>query len=283
MVTLNFVYRQGKAIMEKAGLSSPAFDAMCLLEPVFGIKNRTELIIRGNESVEDESAEKYIALCNERLCRPLQYILGKWEFCGMELECGEGVLVPREDTIALVKCAAKALEGVESPDILDLCAGTGAVGLGLCRLLGKGHCTCVELSEEALPYLCSNIETFGNGCVSAVKYDVLSAPDRQFAAVDAIVSNPPYIATSVLPTLDFDVLREPQIALDGGEDGLDFYRAILHHWLPLLKPNGILAVEIGYDQKNDVTKLFENAGMAQIRAIRDLSENARAIIGTKLG
>ncbi len=282
MVTLNALYRQGKAIIEKAGLSSPAFDAMCLLEPVFGITDRTELIMRGNETAEAECAEKYIALCNERLHRPLQYILGKWEFCGMELECGEGVLVPREDTVALVECAAEALKDVENPEILDLCAGTGAVGLGVCKLLGKGHCTCVELSEKALPYLFSNIKSHGNGDVAAVKYDVLTAPDNQFAPVDAIVSNPPYIATSVLPTLDRDVGKEPQMALDGGEDGLTFYRAIVHNWFPLLKPGGILAVEIGYDQKDSVTKLFENAKMAQIRAVRDVNENYRAIIGTKL-
>lgn len=281
MVTLNAVYREGRSIIEKAGLLSPAFDAMCLLEPVFGINNRTQLAMRGGESVSETEAEKYLALCRERTHRPLQYILGKWEFCGMELRCGEGVLVPREDTLALVECAADALKEIPDPVILDLCAGTGAVGLGVCRTLGKGKCTCVELYDEAYSYLLSNIETFGNDRVSAVRYDVLSSPDERFTAVDAIISNPPYIETGVMSSLDIDVQKEPKTALDGGEDGLVFYRAILKNWLPLLRTGGILAVEIGYNQKESVSKLFRDAGMAQICAIRDISGNNRAIIGTK--
>lgn len=282
MVTLNAVYREGRAIIEKAGLLSPAFDAMCLLEPVFGIRSRTELAIRGTDTVSSTDAERYLGLCRQRTCRPLQYILGKWEFCGMELKCGEGVLVPREDTLALVECTVNALKDMENPEIIDLCAGTGAVGLGICRLLGKGHCTCVELSDEAFPYLLSNIEAYGGGRVSAVKYDVLQKPDQHFGQVDAVVSNPPYIAASMLSSLDRDVQKEPKMALDGGEDGLLFYRAILKSWLPLIKPGGILAVETGYDQKDSVAKLFEDAGMAQICAVQDLNENHRAIIGTKL-
>lgn len=282
MVTLNQVYREGRSIIEKAGLSSPAFDAMCLLMPVFGINDRTSLAIHGTDIVTEADAESYLALCRQRTVRPLQYILGKWEFCGMELECGEGVLVPREDTMALVQCAVDALKDTENPEIIDLCAGTGAVGLGICRLLGKGHCTSVELSDKAFPYLLSNIEAYGAGRLKALRYDVLTAPDEGFGTVDAIVSNPPYIATSVLPSLDRDVQKEPQMALDGGEDGLVFYRAILENWLSLLKPGGILAVEIGYDQKESVSKLFEAAGMAQICAVQDLNENYRAIIGTKL-
>ncbi len=281
MVTLNGLYREGRAIIEKAGLLSPAFDAMCLLEPVFGIRNRTELAVRGMYEVRDEDAERYLDLCRERLSRPLQYILGRWEFCGMELKCGEGVLVPREDTLALVECAAEALKDIENPVILDLCAGTGAVGLGVYRTLGKGKCTCVELYDEAYSYLISNIETFGEGMVSAERADVLCPPDSRFETVDAILSNPPYIETSVMKTLEGDVLKEPETALDGGEDGLVFYKAILRHWLPLLKTGGILAVETGFDQMESVSELFHEAKMAQIRAIQDINGNHRAIIGTK--
>ncbi len=282
MVTLNAVYREGRAIIEKAGLESPAFDAMCLLEPVFGVRNRTELAIRGAEEITEGDREKYLSLCRGRAERPLQYILGKWEFCGMELKCGEGVLVPREDTLALVECAVSALEKLENPEIIDLCAGTGAVGLGVCRMLRKGACTCLELSDEAFPYLLSNIETFGEGRVKAERYDVLTKPDESFGTVDAIVSNPPYIATETMKNLTGDVKKEPTMALDGGEDGLVFYRAILKNWLPLIRTGGVLAVEIGYDQRESVSKLFEMAGMAQISHIQDINGNDRAIIGTKV-
>lgn len=282
MVTINGLYREGRKIIEEAGLPSPAFDAICLLEPVFGIKNRTELAIRGAETVSKAEYEKYLALCAQRTHRPLQYILGKWEFGGMDLKCGEGVLVPREDTLALVECAVDALKNTENPEIIDLCAGTGAVGLSVCRMLGTGKCTCVELFDDAYRYLVSNIETYGNGRVKAERYDVLQKPDERFGVVDAIVSNPPYIETAVVETLDRDVQKEPKTALDGGEDGLVFYRAILENWLPLLKVGGILAVEIGYDQRESVSDLFKSAGMAQICAVRDINGNDRTIIGTKL-
>ena len=282
MVTLNSLYRKGRSIIEEAGLESPAFDAMCLLEPVFGIKNRAQLAVRGTDNITAEDEERYLALCRERTHRPLQYILGTWEFCGMELRCGEGVLVPREDTLALVECAADALKEIPEPVILDLCAGTGAVGLGVCRTLGKGKCTCIELYDEAYSYLLSNIEIFGAGRVSAQRYDVLSTPDARFGPVDAIISNPPYIVTDVMNNLVGDVRKEPKTALDGGEDGLLFYRSILKNWLPLLRPGGILAVETGFDQKESVSELFREAGMAQIRAIQDINGNHRAIIGTKL-
>ncbi len=282
MVTLNAVYREGKTIIEKAGLESPAFDAMCLLEPVFNIKNRSELIMRGSEEISESDAERYLSLCRERTNRPLQYILGAWEFCGMSLACGEGVLVPREDTLALVECASEALKNIENPEIIDLCAGTGAVGLGVCRILGKGNCTCVELSDEAFPYLLSNIKAYGENRVKALKYDVLKKPSERFGTVDAVISNPPYIATKIMNELTGDVRKEPSMALDGGADGLLFYRAILENWLPLVKTGGIIAVEIGYDQKESVSKLFSDAKMAQIRAIRDINGNDRVIIGTKL-
>ncbi len=282
MVTLNEVYREGRAIIEEAGLESPAFDAMCLLEPVFGIKDRTRLAVCAAEKVSENDREKFLSLCRERTKRPLQYILGKWEFCGMELKCGEGVLVPREDTMVLVQCAVDALENVDAPQIIDLCAGTGAVGLAVCRMLGQGKCTCVELSEKAFPYLMSNIEAFGDCRVEAKQYDVLKPPDEYFGTVDAILSNPPYIATREINKLEGDVRKEPKMALDGGGDGLMFYRAILDNWLPLLKKGGILAVEIGYDQMEEVLKMFRCAGLAQVCGFQDLSGNDRAIIGTKV-
>ncbi len=282
MVTLNVIYREGRSIIEKAGLESPAFDAMCLLEPVFGIKNRTQLAVRGMEEISDEKREEYLSLCRQRTERPLQYILGKWEFCGMELACGEGVLVPREDTLALVECAAKALEKTEKPRIIDLCAGTGAVGLALCSMLGRGECVCVELYKDAYSYLEKNIESYGVGRVRAEMYDVLSKPTEEFGMVDAIVSNPPYIETEVMNNLKGDVRKEPKTALDGGDDGLVFYRAILENWLPLVKKGGIVAVEIGFDQGKKVSQLFREAKMAEICVIQDINENDRAIIGTKL-
>ena len=282
MVTLSEVYREGKSILTKAGLESPAFDSLCLMGKVFGIENRTQLTIRGNETAEDDKAAEFLALCRERTDRPLQYILGAWEFDGMSLSCGEGVLVPREDTLTLVEAAQAALDGAENANILDLCAGTGAVGIALtCRVSGS-KCTCVELSEKAMHYLKENIFRFAPGKVTAVTGDVLCEPAFEKNSFDAIVANPPYIRTDVIPTLDADVRKEPEMALDGGEDGLIFYRAITEKWLCLLKNGGTLAVEIGYDQAEEVSNLFRKAGLSDVRCIRDINGNARTIIGTYL-
>ena len=282
MVTLSEIHREGTKMFIKAGLKSPAFDSLCLMGKVFGIENRVQLAIRGNETADDSKAALFLSLCRERLNRPLQYILGAWEFDGMSLSCGEGVLVPREDTMTLVEAAQTALKGTERANILDLCAGTGAVGIALARRLPGSKCTCVELSEKAMPYLKENIARFAPDSVTAVKADVLCEPAFGKNSFDAIVSNPPYIRTDVIPTLDTDVRKEPEMALDGGADGLVFYRAILEKWLCLLMSGGTLAVEIGYDQAEEVTKLFKDAGLYNVRCIRDMSGSNRTIIGTYL-
>lgn len=277
---LSALYREGKEILAKAGLESPAFDSLCLLDAVLDIGGRAALIVRGGEEVSPEKAENFLSLCRERCGRPLQYILGKWEFDGMALSCGEGVLVPREDTLALVEAAQNALKNVKDPRILDLCAGTGAVGLALVNRIPDASCVCVELSDEAIPYLKENINTFGGGRVSFVKADVLSQPCFESGSFDAVVSNPPYIAAKTVDGLKGDVRKEPRMALDGGEDGLVFYRAITDKWKSVLKSGGVLAVEIGFDQAESVTEIFVRANLDKIGCFRDINGNNRTIIGT---
>ena len=132
-ITIRQAYHHGRQTLSKAGLDSPAFDALCLLSPVFGIRSRTELTVRGGQPVSPAQRQAYETLIRRRLQEPLQYLLGQWEFDGMPLYVGKGVLVPREDTLTLVEAAQEALRNVPSPRILDLCAGTGAVGLALAR------------------------------------------------------------------------------------------------------------------------------------------------------
>lgn len=277
--TISNLYYNGKKILTEAGLESPAFDSMCILSKVFGINNRAELAIHGNKIASEPLIHQYIELIERRLTTPLQYILGRWEFDGMSLRVGKGVLVPREDTLTLVEAAQSALDGIQQPKILDLCAGTGAVGIALARRISKSEVICVEKSDQALPYLKQNIDEFGGGRVEAILGDVLQAPkiDEKF---HCIVSNPPYIPSCDIDGLQWEVKCEPLIALDGGSDGLDFYRAICSRWTNLLEPNGIIAVEVGYDISDRVTAIMRQYGVHQIRRFKDLSGIDRCIIGT---
>ena len=216
--------------------------------------------------------------------RPLQYILGEWPFLDFHLKMGEGVLIAREDTTVLVETAAKLIQ-TKQATILDLCAGTGAVGLGIASLLSTAHVTCVEKYAPAFAYLQQNIalcKEQGIENVVALQGDILSeAFASAFQDIDTIVSNPPYIETAVLPTLQEEVQKEPTTALDGGEDGLLFYRAIADIWIPKIKTGGIVAVEIGEGQETAVARLFADAGVEQIQFEKDSGNIIRVVAGIK--
>ena len=203
---------------------------------------------------------------------------------GLSLSVGEGVLCPREDTAVLVETLAQGLEGTPAPRGLDLCAGTGAVGLGLVSLVPGLSVQCVELSEKALPYLEENIRRHGRGRASALAGDMLS-PElaRSFApgSLDFLASNPPYIETGELASLQPEVRREPSLALDGGADGLAFYRAIASLWLPLVKPGGLAAVEIGESQGQAVSQIFQQAGLTDVETVKDWAGLDRVVWGRR--
>lgn len=282
-MTLGEVYRRGKRILEDAGCDSPGFDAGCLFQKAFGL-DRQQRIMRSEEEAEPEQMERYLSLARGRADgRPLQYLLGEWPFLGLTLAVGEGVLIPREETELLVRTAAEQLKGRETPEIVDLCAGTGAVALGLASLVPGARISAVEKYEDALAYLRRNIERAGFPGVKAARLDVLDpAPAECFSALDAVVSNPPYVCAGEIASLQREVRREPREALDGGEDGLVFYRAIAEIWLPKLKPGGVAAVEIGEEQAHDVETLF-SAELADLRTYRDFNGTERVVAGKKRG
>lgn len=279
-MTLRSLYNEARRRLTAAGIDSPAFDAACLIELVFGV-NRGDLLVRGQEEADAAGAEQFEALLRRREARePLQYLLGAWEFMDMSLKTGPGVLCPREETELLCQTVAGYLKATPCRG-LDLCAGTGAVALGIARLCPKAEIQAVELSDQAAGYLRQNVETFGEGRVQVVMGDVLSP---EFAArfadgsLDFIVSNPPYIASGELPGLQEEVRQEPSLALDGGEDGLVFYRAIAKLWAPKLRTDGVLAVEIGEEQAEAVSALFAEAGIA-CRTEQDFNALDRVVHG----
>lgn len=277
-MTLGEIYRQGKKVLSTAGNEASGFDADCLFQKTFGL-DRQARILHANDIAGDAEAQEYVGYIKERAeGRPLQYILGKWPFMKLELRVGEGVLIPREETELLVYTAARLLQGTEKPKIIDLCAGTGAVALGLASLLPHAQITAAELYDEAFFYLDQNIKETGFRNVSPMRLNVLE-PQNKISELDCIVSNPPYVERDELLMLQEEVQREPVTALDGGADGLSFYKAIAQIWLPKLKLGGAAAVEIGEGQAQAVAKLFEAAGLTRIEIQRDFNGLERVVAG----
>lgn len=274
-------YAFAKSELYGMGIQNPSHEALLLCESIFGVRGRVQMSLHGGDIPSEQQARLFETALSERRRRPLQYILGSWEFCSMELAVGEGVLIPRDDTAVLADTAIAALSGSEGARILDLCAGSGAVGLAVMRRLSGASCVFAELSQDATRYLKINTEKYSGGRASIICADVLREPPEQIKpGFDAIVSNPPYIPCDDIDGLSREVRCEPRMALDGGEDGLDFYRAICEKWVTLLKPGGVLAVEIGVGQAEAVSDMFARCGLHGIESFRDLGGIVRVIKGT---
>lgn len=284
MSTLGGLYREGKRALAEAGIEGAAFEASCLMEKAFGL-NRQQRILRDKEEADPGGAEEFRALVRERAGgRPLQYLLGRWPFCGMDLLVGEGVLIPREETELLAETAERMLTGLPAPRVLDLCSGTGAVALALGRAFPRAGVSAAEWFPAAFGYLEKNCARAGAGNVRPVRLDVLDpASAADFQDLDCIVSNPPYVRSAELSSLQREVRREPREALDGGEDGLVFYRAIARLWLPALRPGGALCAECGEGQAAEVARIFSQAGLEGLRFSKDFNQIDRVVSGRRPG
>lgn len=277
MVTYRALYADITARFTANGVDDAAFDTRCILEDIGGMPHG---VLPPATLVLPERAEAVeTAVCERLRGRPLQYILGEWDFLSLRLYVGEGVLIPRQDTEVLCETAATALKEIINPKILDLCAGSGCVGLGIASLLPNVSVTAVEKSKQAFAYLEKNVARYPAYTVTAKEADVFTDYADFNDMYDAIVSNPPYIPVCDLDGLMQEVQNEPQMALDGGTDGLDFYRAICNHWVPKLKLGGLCAVEVGFDQGEQVYRLFGDAGLEDCRIVQDYSGNDRVVLG----
>jgi release factor glutamine methyltransferase len=268
-----------------SGIDTAAFDAMSILKHCFAIE-RHELVVIGQKQAEKEGSFRFFKLISQRAKgRPLQYILGKWDFMGELFEVGEGVFIPREDTEVLFKTAAAFIEKKKSPQILELCAGSGIISIMLAINFPGAKITCLEIFEEAIYYLNKNIKNFsddfhGPADIKVVNGDLFSEEImNKLGLFDLIVCNPPYIPSGEIPHLQKEVQNEPLIALDGGPDGLDFYHILTKKWKSHINKFGALAVEIGKGQAKPVSALFENAGFKNIVVKRDISGIERTITG----
>lgn len=267
--------REVEARLTAAGCPDADFDAGELFRLVTGQDARL-----ADRPLTAEQAAKLEALTARRATRePLQYLCGSWPFLDFELAVGPGVLCPRADTEVVAEAAAQMLAGVQAPKVLDLCAGTGCLGLGIKRFCPEADVTCVEKSPEAFRYLKKNaVSALKQGTARAVEGDLFTywqgLPEGE---LDLIVSNPPYLTAAEMQQLQPEVAREPAMALEAGEDGLVFYRALAEHYQNALRPGGALALEIGWQQREAVTALLEANGWADIACRKDFGGNDRCV------
>ena len=253
------------------------FDADLLIEKAYGIPFG-KIPLESDKEVDDALLEPLILRRLEG--EPTQYILGMWEFYGLPFYVGEGVLIPRPDTEVLVEKGLELIKNTPAPRVLDLCSGSGCIALAIKKHRPDATVTAVELYDKAAEYLERNI-ALNNAEVDIKRFDVLNAPDpAEWGKFDLILSNPPYIDGTAMEHLSAEVKAEPHTALFGGNDGLDFYRAIADKWLCLLGAKGAVAVEIGFDQGLSAAKIFQEKGL-NTTLCKDYGGNDRVIIGTQ--
>lgn len=236
----------------------------------------------GHCYLDDATVDYANLLCDRCLDgEPLAYVLGEWDFYGLTFKVTPDVLIPRSDTERLCELAIERARQVVNPRVLDLCCGSGCIGVALAHEVEDAHVTAVDISDAAL--LVSRENARRNGVSAryvALRGDVCSRPHHHLGAFDIIVSNPPYITADEMRGLDPSVRDfEPEQALFGGEDGLDFYRTICSKWGELLVPGGMLLFECGYRQAAEVAGILENNRFAGIGVTEDFSGVPRIVYG----
>ena len=270
-----------QALLAQEDIQSAGFLAKNLICFVTG-KTPERMLADYEHYVSDEQyrqAEEYTAriLSGE----PLAYILGQWDFYGLNLQVNSNVLIPRDDTCAVTELAIKyAKELPDTPRILDLCTGSGCIGLAVAKHIPNARITLADLSKEALVIARKNVTANGLlSRVSCVTADALTGPDKFLGKFDVIVSNPPYITAQEMEELPHSVKDfEPHMALYGGVDGLDFYRGIADKYRDALKPGGYLCFEFGMGQGDAVCQILTMNGYTILERTKDYNKIERAVI-----
>ncbi len=277
-MTYQEAYQEGKGFLTQHGIGDASTDAWLLMEYVTGM-TRTRFFVDGMSQMSAEEEEKYVQLLEKRAKRiPLQHLTGVQEFMGLEFSVNEHVLVPRQDTELLVLEAEKRLRQMNGNhlEVLDMCTGSGCIAVSLKKRNGEINCVAADISEKALEMAKVNAKKMQVN-LTFIQTDMFS---KVTGIYDMIVSNPPYIPTRVIESLEDEVrLHDPFSALDGKEDGLYFYRILAKDAPHYLKIGGWLYMEIGHDQGKAVQGLLEEAGFEQIRIEKDLAGLDRVVCG----
>ena len=282
MKTISQLYLETRqALLAQEDLQTANFIARNLICNATG-KTKEQMLADYNCNVTDaqcRQAEEFVKriLSGE----PLAYVLGEWEFYGLKLKVDPGVLIPRDDTCAVTELAIKYARALEQPlRILDLCTGSGCIGLALVKEIPEAFVTLADLSDDAIAVAKHNsVANQLADRATCVTMDAMKKPDDMLGKFDLIVSNPPYITAQEMMELPNSVKNyEPHMALYGGEDGLDFYRSIAEKYKSALKPNGYLCFEFGMGQGDSLCQILKNYGYTILERTKDYNQIERAVI-----
>ncbi len=278
MKTLQAVLNELKQEFKAKNIDTYSLDAQLIVMKALDI-SRVKLLTYPDMDITDDKYKEIRAMADERIMyKPMQYIIGKCEFMGLDFNVNEYTLIPRGDTEILVEQAIATINNSGFNSVLDIGTGSGAIAISIAHYTNAAV-TAIDISDGALNVAKKNAEN-NNVSVSFLKSDLFENVKDKY---DLIVSNPPYIETDVISTLEHQVKDyEPILALDGGKDGLDFYRKIVQDCHNFLRPNGYLMFEIGYNQGEALMDIMKNADFSEISVKKDLSGLDRLVIGKKL-
>ena len=281
-ITYNNLYLDIRQQLRKAGIEAATLEARELV--CFGTgKSREDLARDGGLYASPELERQVRSLVDRHLAgEPVAYLIGEWEFYGLPLDISRDVLIPRPDTEVLAGQAIEYIQTLGECRVLDLCAGSGCIGLAVASQAPQARVVLGEYSDAALKVCRQNIRRNGlSGRVVPMQADAREKPERSLGEFQCIVSNPPYIPRADIETLDASVKDyEPHLALDGGEDGLDFYQTISGKWKDALAPGGRLYFEVGIGQADSVLRIMRAQGFGDIQIVKDLHDIPRVVFGT---
>ena len=277
-MTIMEAIKKGMIELKNSNIESPKLKSRLLMQFTLN-KPRQYVIVNDMEELNENQRKKYFdAILKMKKGIPLEHITHQKEFMKLNFFVDKNVLIPRQDTEILVEEVIKIAQKNNSKKILDLCTGSGAIAVSLAKYLPQSEITAIDISNEALKIAKKNaISNQVENQITFISSDLFTnLNDEKF---DIIVSNPPYIKRNVIESLDKEVKKEPYIALDGGEDGLSFYRKIIKESYKYLKYGGYLCLEIGFDQKIDVIELIENEEKFEnTYSKKDLYDNDRIVV-----
>ena len=277
-MTIMDAIKKGMIELKNSNIESPKLKSRLLMQYILN-QTRQYIIVNDLNQISKKDEERYfVEISRLRAGVPLEHITHQREFMKLNFYINENVLIPRQDTEILVEEVINIAKRIKNPKILDLCTGSGAIAVSLAKYLPESEITATDISNKALEVAKKNakINEVENR-ITFISSDLFTnIPEEKY---DIIVSNPPYIKRNVIGTLDEQVRKEPYMALDGGLDGLDFYRKIIKNSYEYLKYHGFLCLEIGFDQKIDVIELIENEEKFEnTYSKKDLFDNDRIIV-----
>ena len=275
--TIGSILKWSEQYFGSHGAETPRLDAEVLLSHLLGEK-RIYLYVHFDQPLTADELAKYREMVKRRTSgEPVAYICGEKEFMGLPFKVSPAVLVPQPDTELLVEMAIERLKGKDNIRIADICTGSGAIALALAHYLPEATVAATEISPEALEIAKENAEALGlSDCTEIFEGDLLTPLAGK--TFDAIVSNPPYIPSADIDGLPREVRAEPRMALDGGADGLDFYRRLVGESATLLKDNGFLAMECGETQAGAIVEMATTGGFGKTKIVRDLADKERVVV-----